>query len=200
MPWVLNEDGALKSKLTGLAVPAEGLGDALPVDVRFTVPEDEFSDFTYPLITLTHASIERDPERESRGYSELISVPENLDPEAGPYFADMPVPYNIDYQVMLYTRLVEHRTYLVAQLAAFDYLPERFGYLQVPQDQTVRRLDLVGGPQLNSGRDSNNKRLFTATYRIRVSTELFLLGAPVTFPDVQTIGLTVNDIVPDFGD
>lgn len=200
MPWILNEDEALKNKLSGLSIPPAGGADALPVDVRFTVPEDEYSDFTYPLITLTHASIERDPERESRGYVELISVPENLNPDAGPFFADFPVPYNIDYQVVLYTRLVQHRTYLLASLAGFDYLPERFGYLQITQDQTIRRLDLLGGPQLDSGRDSSSKRIFTATWRIRVSTELFLLGAPVTFPDVQTVGLTVQDNVPGHGD
>lgn len=194
MPWILNEDGALKSKLTGLSVSQEGT--TLPVGVRFTVPEDEYADFTYPLITLTHASIERDPEREIRGYVQMSALPEGMDPALGPYFADYPVPYNIDYQIVLYTRLIEHRTVLVATLATFDYLPERFGYLQVPEDDTVRRLDLLGGPELNSGRDSNNKRLFTATYRVRVSTELFLLGLPTTFPDVQTVSVHVDDSLP----
>lgn len=193
MPWILNEDAALKAKLSGLTVTGAALVDPIPVDVRFIVPEDEYSDLTFPLITITHAQIERDPEREIRGYTQLSALPEGLDYSQGPYFADYPVPYNIDYQIVLYTRLVQHRTLLTAQLALFDYLPERFGYLQIPEDQTVRRLDLLGGPELNSGRDSNNKRLFTATYRVRVSTELFLLGAPTTFPTVQTIDLTVDD-------
>lgn len=193
MPWISNEDGAIKAKLTGLTVTAAGSVNPLPVDVRFTIPEDEYADFTYPLITLTHALIERDPERESRGYISLSSLPENVDPALGPYFAEFPIPYNIDYQIILYTRFIEHRTPLVATLATLDYLPERFGYLQIPQDATVRRLDLLGGPELNSGRDSNGKRLFTATYRVRVSTELYLLGAPVTFPAVQTVVTHVDD-------
>lgn len=195
MPWVLNEDSALKTKLSGLTITAAASDTPLPVGVRFTVPEDEYADFTYPLITLTHALIERDPERESRGYTALSALPEGVDPALGPYFAEFPVPYNIDYQVILYTRFLEHRTPLVATLATLDYLPERFGYLQIPQDQTVRRLDLLGGPELNSGRDSNNKRLFTATYRVRISTELFLLGAPVTFPTVNTVDITLDGTV-----
>lgn len=194
MPWILNEDSALKTKLSGLTVTDAAITGPVPVDVRFTVPEDEYSDFTYPLITLTHAQIERDPERESRGIIELSALPEDLDPADGPFFADVPVPFNIDYQVILYTRFVQHRTLLLAQLAAFDYLPERFGYLQIPEDDTIRRLDLLGGPELNSGRDSNDKRLFTAVYRIRVSTELYLLGIPpTTFPSVESVRLTIDD-------
>lgn len=200
MPWILNEDDALKTKLMGLTITASGSATPLPVGVRFSVPEDEYADFTYPLITITHASIARDPERESRGYTALASLPEGFDYDAGPYFAEFPTPYNIDYQIILYTRLIEHRTPLLAMLATLNYLPERYGFLQIPQDETVRRLDLLGGPQLDSGRDSNSKRIFTATYRIRVSTELFLLGAPTTYPTVETVDLTLGDTVPGHGD
>lgn len=196
MPWLENEDAALKKKLSGLTVVDAALSDPVSVAVRFIVPEDEFSDVAYPLITITHASVERDPERESRGVVEIQAPPEGFDPSLGPYLAETPVPYNIDYQIVLYTRLVQHRTELVRVLAGFDYLPERFGFLEIPQDSTVRRLDLLGGPQLNSGRDSNGKRLFTATWRVRVSTELFLLGNPVTYPEVTQVDVTARDYVP----
>lgn len=199
MPWISNEDEAVKAKLSGLTVGATASADVLPVAVRFTVPEDEYADLTYPLITLMHAQIERDPERESRGIIELSALPEGVDPTLGPYFAEVPIPYNIDYQVVLYTRLLEHRTPLLGILATRDYLPERFGYLQVTEDDTVRRLDLLGGPELNSGRDSNGKRLFTATWRVRVSTELYLLETPAVFPTVTTISITVADTVPGSG-
>ncbi|MFD5731177.1 hypothetical protein ACFWMT_34400, partial [Streptomyces sp. NPDC058368] len=106
------------------------------------------------------------------------------------------VPYDIDYQVQLFCRSLQHRTELVSRLARFEYLPERFGFLAVPQDNTVRRLDLMGGPEMGSGRDADGKRLFTATYRIRVSTELFLLGDPETLPTVKTIDLEVDPYVP----
>ncbi|MFE9834033.1 hypothetical protein ACFYP4_02620 [Streptomyces sp. NPDC005551] len=197
MAWLLNEDTAIKAKLSGLTVESAALEDPVSVDVRFTVPEDEYADLTFPLITLTHASIERAPERESRGIIQLQSLPEGMDSTQGPYFAETPVPYNIDYQVVLYTRSVTHRTLLVATLAMFEYLPERFGFLEIPQDNTVRRLDLLGGPELNAGRDSNNKRLFTATYRVRVSTELYLIdGIPKNYKSVSTVNVNAHEYTP----
>lgn len=196
MPWLLNEDSALLTKLTGLTVQGSAVASPITVHVRFLTPQDEFSDFTYPLIGLTQASVNRAPERESRGLINVEALPEGIDPSGGPYFAETPIPHNIDYQVQLFTRLQQHCTELVATLSGFDYLPERFGYLEVPQDNTVRRLDLLGGPELGSGRDSDNKRLFTATWRIRVSTELFTLGMPVTYPEVQQVDVTVDNNAP----
>ncbi|MFJ1700398.1 hypothetical protein ACIOHC_36005 [Streptomyces sp. NPDC088252] len=196
MPWLLNEDGALKSKLSGLKVDVSTVTRPILVDVRFTVPEDEFEDVTYPLILLTQIAVERAQEREHRGYVEVGTLPEGFDPSVGPYFAEFPVPHDIDYQVQLYCRSLQHRTELVSRLARFEYLPERFGFLAVPQDNTVRRLDLMGGPEMGAGRDSDGKRLFTATYRIRVSTELFLLGDPEILPTVEKVDLEVDPYVP----
>lgn len=196
MPWLLNEDGALKSKLLGLTVGASAVVGPINVDVRFTNPEDEFEDVTYPLIMLTQIAVERASEREHRGFVEVGTLPEGFDPAAGPYFAEYPVPYDIDYQVQLFCRSLQHRTELVSKLARFEYLPERFGFLTIPQDNSVRRLDLMGGPEMGAGRDADGKRLFTATYRVRVSTELFLLGDPETLPTVETVDLEIDPYVP----
>lgn len=197
MPWVLNEDAALKRKLSGLSVTASAVASPLPVDARYTIPEDEFEDVTYPLIMLTQISVERAPEREHRGVIPIDTLPEGFDPALGQHYAEFPVPHDIDYQVQLFCRTLQHRTALVAQLAQFPYLPERFGFLEVPEDNSVRRLDVLGGPELNSGRDADGKRLFTATYRIRVSAELFLQGTPMTMPTVETVDIAVapNDPV-----
>ena len=194
MAWLLNEDAALKTKLSGITVQDAALPNPVPVTVRFTVPEDEYADLSFPLITLTQALVQRDPERESRGVVELRALPEGTDPAQGPYFAEVPVPFNIDYQVVLYTRTRGHLTYLIALLSTFPYLPERFGFLEIPQDNTVRRLDLLGGPEIDAGRDANNKRLFTATYRVRVSTELFLLdGTLRNYPTVSTVNVDAHE-------
>lgn len=196
MPWLLAEDAALKAKLSGLSVAGSAVTDPILVDVRFVPAEDEYADYTFPLITLMQASVERDPERESSGFVELRALPEGYPVEDGPHFANMPTPHNIDYQVVLYTRLLQHRTELVGKLAQFEFLPERFGFLEVPNDNTIRRMDMLGGPDLSSGRDRDDKRLFTATYRIRISSELFLMGGPTTFPTVETVNLDVDDQYP----
>ncbi|MFE6739804.1 hypothetical protein [Streptomyces tubercidicus] len=196
MAWLLAEDAALKKKLTGISVTGSAVSRPIPVDVRMSVPEDEFADFTYPLIVITQVDVIRATERESSGFIELRALPEGFSSGDGPYFANFPTPHDIDYQIVLYTRLNQHRTELVGRLAHFEYLPERFGFLDMPGDNTVRRLDLIGGPEMSAGRDKDDKRLFTATYRIRVSTELFILGDPVAFPPVQTVEVKVNDHVP----
>ncbi|MFI0265645.1 hypothetical protein [Streptomyces luteogriseus] len=188
MAWLLNEDAALKRKLSGLTVEESALPEPAPVAVRFTLPEDEYADLTFPLITLTQVSVERAVERESRGLVELRALPEGVDPTKGPYFSEVPVPFDIDYQVALYTRKQAHHTYLVSVLATFPYLPGRFGFLDIPEDNTVRRLDLIGGPEFGQGLDSDGKRLFTAIYRVRVSTELYLMdGTPRNYSTVSAV-------------
>jgi hypothetical protein len=57
-------------------------------------------------------------------------------------------------------------------MAQFDRIPARFGFLTIPEDGTVRRLDLLGGPELVDTRDEDGKRLFRREYLISVSSEL----------------------------
>lgn len=189
MPWILNEDRALKLKLQGLKVsdpnaPAGGRG----VKVRYRLPENELADLDFPIIIIEHSGISRDPEREHRGYVQLPYAPEGLegwwdandtkmDPAKSPYFTDFPIPHNIDYQVTVLARKALHLMPIVSQLAQIDRLPSRFGYLEVPEDSTIRSLFNMGGPDIgtvsyNYGNDEDGKRLHRATYMVRVATEI----------------------------
>jgi len=169
VPWLLNEDAAIKAKLQGLFVtdssaPPEGR----PVAVRFTVPSYELASMDYPTIAISHSGINRASDREHRGHTYLPYVPEewpndtpardglpyipdgatSVDPKRSPFYTfDWPIPHNIDYQVVVYTRFEQHQTQLTAALAAIDRIPPRFGYVEVPEDGTVRSLDLIGGPE-----------------------------------------------------
>jgi hypothetical protein len=225
MPWLLNEDAALKKKLQGLTVTdANAPIGGRPVPVRFRLPETELSDTQFPLIVIEHAGLSRDPEREHRGYIQLPYVPEGEDPRgiwpleydvidgvpegttlpsgqivgdpnvaddgvdetedpAGedtytvdpadvPFYSDFPIPYNIDYQITVYSRKALHDRVLVASLAANDRIPERFGFLEIPEDGTFRRLDLIGGPSPEVEKDRDGKRIFRSIYAVRVSSEL----------------------------
>ncbi|WP_033322063.1 hypothetical protein [Actinomadura atramentaria] len=175
MPWIFNEDGALKSRLQGMKVTDVNAPDGRPVQVRFRLPESELGDLTFPAVIIDHRSVERDPDREHRGLTIFGYLPEGEAPatEDEPFGPnEIPVPYNIDYQVTVLSRKAVHHVDLIGQVARFERLPARFGALPIPQDGTVRRLDLLGGPELSTDRDADGKRLFTATYLIRVSTEL----------------------------
>ena len=183
MPWVYNEDGALKLKLQGLTV-SDANNSSRPVPVRFRLPEDELATLTYPIIIIEHVGVNPDPSREHRGIIPLGYAPEGVAPwwpagatsydvTTSPIFLDFPLPYNLDYSVTIYCRkMAEHLQPLIATLASLNYLPSHFGELDIPQDGTFRELFLMQGPQIEYGKDKDDKRLFRATYMVRVETEV----------------------------
>ena len=185
MPWIINEDAALKLKLQGLTViDANAPPGGRPVPVRYRLPEDELATLSYPIIIIEHQGINPAPEREHRGFITLPYAPEGLAPwwaptalsfvpEQSPYWSYFPLPYNLDYSVTVYCRkMPEHLVPLLATLAQEQYLPSRFGFLNVPQDGTWRNMFLMQGPQIEYGKDKDDKRLLRATYMIRVMTEI----------------------------
>lgn len=178
--FIFNEDRAMKEKLQGLLVtdvnaPTTGR----PVEVLWLNGDIEMNNLTYPSIVLCNVGIERAVEREQRGWVQLPYTPEGFKPwdnitdvTESPYWSQAPIPYNVNYQIEVLARTDVHATYLRAILAGPDYLPSRFGYLEIPEDGTVRRMDLSAGPTEVDTRDSDGKRLFHAAYAVSVSTEL----------------------------
>jgi hypothetical protein len=210
MPWIVNEDAALTAKLSGLRVtdenaPAEGR----VVQVCWIGPELDVHDITYPYIGIESLGWFRDPTREHAGYIQLPYAPEGylpwwddsrpdatneFDPTESPYVAWHPIPYNFDYQVTVFARYErQHLIPIVSQLAGEDFLHPHFGYLNVPQDGTVRSLFVNGGPEKGVARDDNNKRLATATYNIRVCSELLgPIDAPVEYGGTMALAKYFN--------
>jgi len=119
------------------------------------------------------------------GVDERLTGNDDIDPSTLPYFAEFPIPYNLDYQVTVYSRKAIHDRMLVAALAATDRVPARFGFLEIPEDGTYRRLDLIGGPNTEADKDRDGKRIFRSTYAVRVSSEL-IQGAVDTYYRVLT--------------
>lgn len=183
MPWLRSEDAALKAKLQDLVVYDENAPGGRDVPVRYRLPQDELAALSYPIIIIKHAGLYPDPEREHRGYVQLPYAPEGLpqwwsddtqaDVTMSPYFANFPMPYRFNYEIVLYARYMNaHVQPLVAQLATLNYLPAKWGFLEVPQDGTVRSMFLQGGPEFGYGQDEDGKRMLKVTYLISVFSEL----------------------------
>lgn len=219
MPWLLSEDAALKYHLQGLTCsdpetrnPANAgkyPGGVRNVPVRYRLPEDEIATMNFPIIIIDPPRINPAHDREHRCHNyRLPYAPEGYDVtwdptnimwDALPYqVPDVPIPFNLDYQITLLCRLAREHFYpLMAGLAGYDYIPARFGYLNVPQDSTIRSLDLIGGPDTGTvtyaQKDGNNKRLFRATYLVRVYTEL---PGPITnilqYPPVSEVDIDLK--------
>lgn len=197
MPWLANEDAAIKAKLLGLSVADTNTPEfGMPVDVRFGLPEQEIATMTFPLLVIERHDADRDPEREARGTISLQYAPEGYElwpeDESSPFITTNPIPYTITYQVTAYARKQWHLTELAAKLSVFERLPARFGFLVIPQDKTVRRLDLIGGPEFSQGRDEQGKRLWQLTYLLSVSSEV--LSTVTEVIDVETVVTTVEPL------
>lgn len=196
--FIFNEDRALVSKLSGLLVgDINGPDSGRPVEVKWLDADTELVDLTFPSIVISNSGIVFDAERAANGWFQLPYSPEGfpswntpLEPSTSPYFAQTPIPYNINYQIEVLSRNNKHATFLTAVLSGPDFLHARYGYLQIPEDGTIRRMDLVAGPERQSIHDRDDKRLFQAIYSVTVSTELL----PKEIEAYSIVNKVVKDI------
>jgi hypothetical protein len=215
-----NESRALKKKLAGVMVSASNYPNGREVPVLFVSPDMELRNASYPGIYISYAGVSRATDREVRGptglqyappgYDTHVLVPEDLDNkdsnaevywddqgferQTSPYeVEDHPIPYNLDFNITVITRNYEQQFEIISQLQEIDYLPERFGGLEVPEDGTVRTLDLLGGPEIEAIRDEDGKRLIQSVYSVRVAAELNLYEVRQV-QRVTEVVLTVNNI------
>lgn len=200
MPWLYNEDAAIRLKLQGLTVTDRNAPPGgRPVPVRFRLPQDELANLSYPIIIIEHAGWYPDPDREHRGYIQLPYAPEGFQPwytgpgnaavASSPYYARFPMPYRFNYAITVYARfMTQHMRPLVAQLLTEQYLPAKFGFLTVPQDGTVRTMLLQGGPDESYGLDEDGKRMLKTTFLVSVFSELV--------QDVQSMQAFGGTLIP----
>ena len=170
MPFILNEEYALKALLQGIKVSDEA-NQSRPVGVFFGQPDKEIRNQAYPYITIDLVDIGLANDREHRGYIENFPYnPEGTDPVNG-YSGFYPIPVNLDYQVTTYARYPRHDRSIIAQLFAPGRLPMRFGQLYVEQDGTGRRVDFLGFAKRDT--TEQDRRLFSNVYNIRIYSELY---------------------------
>lgn len=196
-----NESRAMKKKLAGITVTASNYPQGRAVPVNFVEPDFELVSASYPGIYLSYAGMSKASDREVRGktllqyappgYPADVQVPADFEDKestdttdwgeqgferlTSPYAVpDHPIPYNLDFNVTVLTRNYQQMFEIISQLDEIDYLPARFGGLEVPEDGTVRTLDLVGGPEQSTLRDEDGKRLLQSVYSVSVTAELSL--------------------------
>lgn len=181
MPYILNEDKALKTLLTGITVSDSG-NPARPVGVWFGQPDNEIRQQSYPYITIELVGISEAFDRAHRGYIDFPYTPEGRDSNVT-YAGNYPVPVNLDYQVTTYARQPRHDRQIINALFSNSRLPLRFGLLAIPEDGTVRRIDVLGFIKRDT--TEQEKRLFSNIYNIQISSE-FLVDDLVELYQVLT--------------
>lgn len=194
MPYIINEDKALKTLLTGITVSDSG-NSARPVGVWFGQPDVEIRQQTYPYITIELIGVSEAFDRAHRGYVDYPYIPENADPQEG-YAGWYPVPVNLDYQVTTYARQPRHDRQIINALFSPGRLPLRFGLMQIPEDGTVRRVDVLGFVKRDT--TEQDKRLFSNIYNVQVSSEFLPAQLNQLYQVLTPPDITLNSQFTDF--
>lgn len=188
------EDLAIKQALTGLTVASlrGGTSNTTAVNVWFRWPEREFAgpyrDALFPFITIDLMNVVYEANRHhSYNYDEMQYIPDDTPTAATPqeYMAPFPIPVSMIYMVATHCRSARHDRELLRKLLQPDYLPYKFGSLYVPQDDTVRRLDVLNLTQ-NTDYDSLKKRVFRRIWTIGVSAEMLPENWSAPSPPINT--------------
>ncbi len=136
---LLAEDAALKTKLTGLTVPAERSAGALQtVEVWYRWPQREYEHVDWPFITIDLTDVAFDATRaHSYNWDYQDYVPDTipfdpLNPDEPPrFYAPYPVPFELTYVVASHCRNAQHDRELFRQLLQPWNLPYRFGFFTI---------------------------------------------------------------------
>jgi len=191
MPFILNEEAALKALLSGMTV-SDGGNSARPVGVFYGQPDKEIRQQSYPYITIDLIGISEETDRAHRG---VVNVPNTTfyTPEgvtSSNLDVNYPIPVQLTYQVSTWARQPRHDRQIIAQLFSYGRLPLRFGQLSIPQDGTNRRLDVLGFSKRDT--TEGEKRLFSNVYNIRISAEIFEDILVQMYPVTQDPTITTN--------
>lgn len=193
--FTLAEDAALKNRLAHLAV-SDDRNNERPVQVFFRFPDDS-TEKTYPFITIDLMDISFDPQRalsevsyyyssESMGASvgtthlpidyypsELTSSQLETLSEGKYLRTEQFVPVNLMYQVTTYCRSQRHDRTLTMLLLRRVF-PMRRGFIDIPEDGTVRRLDLLDWRQsdLLDQETGYKKRIYRKVLTVRITADI----------------------------
>lgn len=191
MPFILNEDKALKALLGGITV-SDDRNPSRPVGVWFGQPDIEIQQQAYPYITIDLIDVQEAADRAARGTVRASHyLPEGVAaPAPGEVVSwDWPIPYNLDYQITTWARHPRHDRAILQALYR-SVLTPKYNGLYIPEDNSVRSIFILG----MSKRDTTEqaRRLFSNVLTVRVHSEM-LLGTATTAKKVATVNVTANN-------
>lgn len=195
-PFIVAEDLALKSLLQGMVVGDEKTAER-PVKVWFGYPDVEVRAQEFPFITIDLIDVVPASDRQTSGKMSDPDYRGTVAPEAGiTYVFDIPVAYDLVYQVTTYARNPRHDRALLYQM--FNKFPSKFGKLAVPNqigteigyrsmfvDGFVKR-DAVDG-------ETGNRRTLRNVYTVRVISEMTPAVAAQRLASVETIVINIPE-------
>lgn len=200
MALLLAEDKAIKNRLQGITV-TDLKNASRPVKVWFRDPQKEIRESEFPYITIHFTGMSRDGLREHRNPIEINYIPDGLVLDNDPNTkatADYPIPLNLTYSIVTHARNPMHDRQIHGAMMAATVIPFRYGWLEVDEDNTFRRVDLEG-VQSADVYDQNGRVIFRKVYNIVVSSEVWVDDIVQT-RKVDTVTPTVSAKTPEFNE
>jgi hypothetical protein len=174
-PFIIAEDLALKTHVTGLTVSDEK-NAARVVKVWFGYPDVEVRSQDFPFITIDLVDVVPANDRQHQGTLTDNDYRGTISPIAKKTFTyEIPVAYDLIYQVTSYCRHPRHDRTLMYKLA--DKFPSKYGKLAVPNflgTQTGYRSMFLDGFVKRDAVDgeTGNRRILRNVYMVRVISEM----------------------------
>jgi hypothetical protein len=185
MTFVISEDTALKTYLAGMTVSDEK-NPTRPVKVWFGYPDIELRTQEFPFVVIELIGVRPAYDRMHSGVFTDVDMQGTVAPSifatAGTttvyntYTYEIPVPYDLLYQLTTYSRHPLHDRALILQM--HQKFPSRRGFLKVPNQlgtqNAYRHMFLEGfnRREIADVETSGSRRLLTNVYTIRVMSEM----------------------------
>ena len=211
---LLAEDAALKARFATLSVSDDRNGSR-PVQVFYRYPEAE-TERSYPFLTIEMIDLVHAKNRQHSESDLLypkVGIPQrsrfigrpnelsywpsriaNMNTVTGTTNIEFItsgefVPVDLLYQVSTFTRSALHDRQLSSQMLS-TIVPFRKGYIDIPEDGTTRRLDLLDWTtaDLLDSESGYRKRIFRKIYTLQMTAEI---------PSTNMFGLhQITSIIP----
>lgn len=195
MTFLLAEDAAMKAYLAGITVSDES-EPVRPVQVWFGYPDVEVRALTYPFITIDVIDIRQAFERQSSGIYYDSDYMGTIEAQEGrSYSYEIPVAYDIEYQLTTYSRHPKHDRSVIFQM--MNKFPGKWGYLPVPDDLgtsiAYRHMFLESFIKRDTvEQDKGSKRLFRNVYTVRVVSEITPSAVAQYLQQVDSVNINRN--------
>jgi hypothetical protein len=186
--FLFAEDNALKQRLSNVFVTDDKSNERV-LEVFYRFPERE-TEKLYPFITIERIGLQHATNRQESEQtytylgddprSTLRYYPSELNEQeiaqlagTGRISMTQPVPVDLMYQVTTYARNPIHDVQITALLLR-RVLPFRRGFIEVPEDGTIRRLDLLNWQQsdIADQEAGYRKRIFRKIFTLSMSAEI----------------------------
>lgn len=190
MPFIINEDKALRLHLKGMKV-SDDKDNEREVGVWFGLPDLEIRTTQFPYLTIDLVDIVKDPARSMCNMVELDYVPEGVVNDADTVIlTEFPLPIDLYYQITSYSRHPRHDREILSTMIT-SKVPWQYGGILVPEDGTVRPLMLEQIAKRDTV-DKDNKRLFQNIFTVRVFSEMYPTALNTALEKVEQVQITIT--------